>query len=364
MIDAFYTPSHLAELMASHVQNREPKLIADFAAGDGELLRVAHTHWPRAGVIAADIDRGSIRHIKRRNPAWSTGCCDFLHERSRSRCGPLRDQIGAISLVLLNPPFSYRGAKSCSVSVDKNRFSCTKALAFVATSIQYLSENGELLAILPTGTMFSEKDVSMWSFLRNRFDVRTIAEQERHAFSGCTARTIIVHLARLGKGQKTSRQKGPLGSTEVNNSQNLYMMKLVRGVVQMHTVNGTRSPKALPLIHSTDLSGSLVREPQRRTNQTRRILTGPAVLLPRVGEPRRDKVVLYLSRNPVVLSDCVIGLMCTSQKKAREVQTLLKRNWRIVKGAYGGTCAKYATLASLRQALTRLDMQFTTTSGN
>ena len=110
MIDAFYTPSHLAELMVSHVQYHEPKVIADFAAGDGELLLTAHRRWPHASIIATDLDKRSIRIIRHRNPVWSVGCCDFLNERSRIRCSPLRDMIGTVSLVLLNPPFSYRGA--------------------------------------------------------------------------------------------------------------------------------------------------------------------------------------------------------------------------------------------------------------
>jgi hypothetical protein len=136
-------------------------------------------------------------------------------------------------------------------------------------------------------------------------------------------------------------------------------VKIIRGVVQMHTVNGHQHRKALPLIHTTELRGGLVRESQRRTIQDRRTLTGPAVLLPRVGEPKKEKIALYLRRDPVVLSDCVIGLKCKSQEKAKSLGILLKEYWGVVQSAYGGTCAKYSTLSSLKKVCAGLGIRFT-----
>ena len=50
-IDAYYTPSQLAVQMVNVCSGR-PVVIADFAAGDGELLRKASKQWPRAKLSA------------------------------------------------------------------------------------------------------------------------------------------------------------------------------------------------------------------------------------------------------------------------------------------------------------------------
>jgi len=360
MIDVFYTPSNLAKLMISHVNQRKPKSIADFAAGEAELLQAARNRWKNAQFIATDLDKTSVRRLKRRYPTWSIGTCDFLKEKSRNQCHALRSNCGNVSLVLLNPPFSYRGGTHYEVKLDGEELSCSKAMAFVTTSIQYMKSDGELLAILPSGTMHTEKDRKIWRLLKSRFEVCVISNQDAYTFPACSAKTILIQLSKRNKSSVASNDEHNERDIQERHNPDVGTVKIIRGVVQMHTVNGHNSRRDLPLIHTTELFGDLVKKVPRRTIQNRLTLKGPAVLLPRVGEPKKDKIVLYLNKKPVVLSDCVIGLTCTSQEKAKSLQILLRQNWGVVKTAYGGTCAKYSTLSSLRRVFAKLRIQLTT----
>jgi hypothetical protein len=361
MIDVFYTPTHVAHMMISHVQQSDPKIIADFAAGDAKLLEAAYDRWKHAEFIAADLDPKSIRRIRRRHPRWRVGTCDFLNQKSRSRCAPLRNSEQKVSLILLNPPFSYRGGRRYEVVIDGVSLSCTKAMAFVATSIKYMSSGAELLAVVPAGTMHAERDAAIWTFLSSRFDVTVVAAHDRRTFDACTARTVVIRLARREETDTAVGGEKVVGS-QSNGRASLGTVEIIRGVVQMHTVNGCRAPDGFRFIHSTELRSGEVRKSSRRTTQERRVLMGPAVLLPRVGQLRRDKIALYLSGTPVVLSDCVIALRCRSKRQATAVRTLFMKNWDLLERAYGGTCAKYITLSSLVAILASLNLSYRSTS--
>src|SRR5688500_2052184 len=106
MNDQFFTPSEIATRLVAPFRRSSEKCIADFAAGDGELLRAAGLKWPRAKIIASDIDEVTVRSLKKDFPRWAIGKCDFLNERSRQRCNPISSVKGKITLLLLNPPFS------------------------------------------------------------------------------------------------------------------------------------------------------------------------------------------------------------------------------------------------------------------
>jgi tRNA1(Val) A37 N6-methylase TrmN6 len=364
MIDVFYTPLNLAKLMISNVKQRKPKSIADFAAGDAELLEAAYNRWKHTQFIATDLDKKSVRRLKIRYPKWSISTCDFLKEKSRNQCYALRNNCGKISLVLLNPPFSYRGGAHYKVEFDGEVLSCSKAMAFVTTSIQYMKPDGELLAILPSGTMHTEKDNNIWRLLNNKFEICVISNQDAYTFPECKAKTILIRL---------SKQKNiSFASNELHNDRNIKkrknsvvgIVKIIRGVVQMHTLNGHNSQKKLPLIHTTDLVDNSLQVTHRQTVQNRRILKGPAILIPRVGEPKIDKICLYLSRKPIVLSDCIFGLECSSPKSAFALKELLKKNWTLLQNTYGGTCAKYTTLSSLSRVFDILGIQYVHTGLN
>lgn len=155
-IDSIYTPSALARTMvdAAGVSLGAGHLIADFAAGSGELLIAAHERWPLAQIVATDINPTETQFLKRKNNSWQIGRCDFLNPKSRNGSLILRRLIGKITLVILNPPFSCRGGKKVVASTSGISVKCSVGLAFVVNSIDYLTVGGTLVVILPLGSLF------------------------------------------------------------------------------------------------------------------------------------------------------------------------------------------------------------------
>jgi hypothetical protein len=80
-------------------------------------------------------------------------------------------------------------------------------------------------------------------------------------------------------------------------------------------------------------------------------------LLPRVGEPRSDKVAILEDGVEVAISDCVIALVCESRGAARFVQETIRDNWKCVANRYSGTCAKFITLARLSEYLEQVGIR-------
>jgi hypothetical protein len=119
----------------------------------------------------------------------------------------------------------------------------------------------------------------------------------------------------------------------------------------MHTVKPTSSAGSKVLIHSTELSEDGLDLSRRQINSQSDGVCGPAVLLPRVGQPNKRKIVLYRGKSKVILSDCVIALKCRTYEEASKVRSTILDNWVAIERAYGGTCARYITLNSLTEFL-------------
>ena len=83
MKDQYFTPDYVAEQLVAPFRRRKIQSVADFAAGDGELLRAAEAKWPNASIFATDLDPKCASKLKRDHDNWNIGICDFLNERSR-----------------------------------------------------------------------------------------------------------------------------------------------------------------------------------------------------------------------------------------------------------------------------------------
>lgn len=344
-MDHFFTPTAVAKAMIDGAGSLEPRVVADFAAGRGELLSAARARWPRCVVVATDISSAHVRVLKG-NQGWKIGRCDFLNIRSRRKCAALNTHAGKVSLALLNPPFSERGARTSEAILGGQRLRCSQALAFIITATDYLHPDGQILAILPAGSLTSEKDEDAWKVLRQRFRVDLLGTNGRNTFAGCFPRTLIVRLS-SHCGVPTARRASRMKAT----SHRRICLELIRGTVPMYSVRPMRKENSQPLVHSTELRDNRILPAQSRVPETERSVIGPAVLLPRVGQPAASKVCLYLSRRRVALSDCVFGLQCSTPDAARRLQRLLTRKWPLVEKQYNGTCARYLTVRALTTLL-------------
>ena len=356
-MDQIYTPPYLAALMAKASRARpsqsEEFIVADFAAGSCELLLAAASVWPTATMVATDIDSRAVCNVRKISNSWRTGVCDFLNPRSRRSSPVLRSLKRRTNLVLLNPPFSCRGGKRISASLGDVSSKCSLGLAFVVNSIEYLTEGGELIAVLPQGSLTSEKDATTWSLLRRMGETEILKTNGLRTFARAAVRTAVVRF------QKRHTWVKPEPSPVVNArsaSNDLHpTVQIVRGTTQMNEIQrGEGYTDSFPFIHSTHLQDFTVSSHCEVRGRPGRCAAGPMVLLPRVGQPKRSKVVQYPYSDAFMLSDCVIALMCPSPDKAELLWSDLQSNWSLLEREYVGSGARYITNRRLSDLLTRL----------
>lgn len=341
--DRFDTPADVAQVMVASVKQRRPTTIADFAVGGGGLLDAASARWPGATIIGADIDAATVARLRRLRPTWRLTCIDFMDPNARTR-----SRLGAgpkTSLVLLNPPFSGRGGRP-TVKVGAKAFRCSRALAYLIACIPYLDRRGEIVAVLPAGCLTNEQDQIAWQFLNSLFSTTVLSRHDRNTFDDCFVHTVLVHLRR-----RTSKDRVEIPLRAEPTAVGGPEVRLTRGWVQMFKLRRSAAKSQVRVIHSTALRHGRIALDSSRVARAQGYITGPAVLLPRVGEPSVTKLAMLPPGESVALSDCVIALSTETAVAAGHLYSVLAEKWTAVEAAYGGTCAKFITLAALRTAL-------------
>ena len=358
MIDSIYTPPDLAAKIVRCIKVRTPpKVIADFAAGDGQLLRAAERKWKRCRFVAVDIDLAAVRKLRNQKKSWWIGRGDFLKTKSRSHIPFLPNLEGGISVVILNPPFSCRGAKTILTNLGDKILRTSIAMAFVVSALRYLGNGGQLIAILPSGCLQSQKDDVAWQAIRETCRVEVLGQHGHKTFSGWTPKTSIV---RITKRSRRVRVRSEHQRQTMVDSSSSAAVKLFRGRISMHTLNGYKVKSPIPLVHTTELRPEGIDVGRRfldKSQTSNKTISGPSVLLQRVGSPDFRKIQLYLSKDPIALSDCVIGLKCDTAQDAIVVKDSLVREWGRLESKFSGTCAKYITLRRLNELLIALGIR-------
>lgn len=350
MTDKHYTPAEIAEKLVGSLGLR-PKLIADFAAGEGALLKAARARWPASILLGTDLNASAVEKIKKLKRLKAQRC-DFLSERSRERCILLERNAQAVDLVVLNPPFSCRGARH-KVDVDGDTFSCSKAMAFVINSTRYLRSSGVIAAILPSSCMTSERDFQARKWLSNRFELRWGEVSNSDQFAGCSVSVVFMYLAK-GKGEvrRESKLPGIVTGRAID-------VKLIRGKQQMDTIKRNASRGGTRLVHTTDLTDGVTTFNKYRSSSADRAIAGPALLIPRVGKFDAGKICVIRSRYRFVLSDCVFALEATSLQQLTAVRDRILQNEDLFRRSYSGSCAKYISIAGLQSFLRTINVRST-----
>ena len=352
LIDEIFTPSHLANELVelATARRRELGVVADFAAGDGALLRAAVQRQPSLEVVGLDIRRTTVHKLQALNSSWQIGSCDFLNPRSRASSPVLRRNRGRVSTALLNPPFSCRGAQREEVSLGDKRLTCSIAMAFILTAVDYLTPDGQIIAVAPRGVEKSVRDEAAWEFLHSMGTVEIVGYPDRGTFPGTALRSLLL---RFTMGPSTVRRRPSRSLVATQDKRPI--VSLVRGTVQMHRARITSA--GMPLVHTTDLSNGQLRPELDRTSVPGRSCCGPVVLVPRVGRPMLSKVVRLALRSDMMLSDCVIALECDSEDDSVKVQRVIEERWDEFEDSYGGSCAPYISLKALQDVLERFGFQ-------
>jgi hypothetical protein len=348
-VDRFYTPPKLARLLAEAVnpKTKEP-IVADFAAGDGQLLRAAVARWPKAKITGIDINATTILGLGKRHRKWQLARCDFFARRAREACVVLRRVAGKVDIIFLNPPFSVRGNTRRAVRIREHETCCSHGLAFLIAALPYLDRRGELVAIMPAGSLSSEMDDDAWSLIMQFYRRSIIKVNDGKTFSGCFARTVVI---------KLKARTRPLSGADRQNTLTVvpHDISIKRGAVDIPSLNGDHVTVPIPLVHTTELRGHLPDLSKRRIDIARASIRSYAVLIPRVGRPKPDKVCVLKRNCPVALSNCVLAVRCKTKRDAELLGKRLIDNWKIMESAYVGTCAQYTTIRRVREVIVTIN---------
>ena len=340
-LDNHYTPTAVAKSLVAAVHDIRPHLVADLAAGRGDLLLEAERKWPTSTFAAADIDRCSIRYLARQRPLWMVGRCDLRNERSRSSSPILRELYGSVSLILLNPPFSCRGGTKHAVKMGDRLILASTAMSFLLTATTYVSKSGYIASIMPLGCLSSTRDRKAWDYLQRKFNVDLVETYPKGTFPNSAAATAIVRLSPY-----TGTRHAISFFRDIQPSAPILRIQVIRGGCQIHRANQNSSHPRL--IHYTDIRNGSVEINCRRGSGRHPCVTGSLVLIPRVGRITPGKIVVYKAIERVMLSDCVIALKTKTMNQAIFLQNLLVDNFSRVRQCYVGTGAPFITIDRLR----------------
>lgn len=330
-MDRFYTSPELADALVGLATPRRRALsIADFACGEGSLLLAAERRWPAALMVANDVSAASVASLRKSRPKWQAACSDFLNPRS-VRSSSLRNHIARVDIVLLNPPFSRRNRQTFEVAVGNEVFRVSIAMAFVVNSIPFLRSDGAILAVLPDGCLVSKHDEPVWRALREQFKVEVIRDNARSAFQGVSARTCLVRMTKVNvRAPVAEHVAAP------------FALTISRGRVQMHSRTVVHVRQGRPLVHTNNLLNGTVTHSGEHVHGG--VLTGPALLFPRVGLVTPGKLCVLGAGRRVTLSDCVLGVVCESEVEVEALRRMVLASWPTFASAYRGTGAPYITV--------------------
>ena len=334
--------------MVDAIERDEVKTVIDPAAGDGALLECATRRWPEARVFASDIDRSRVRALAAR-VEWEVLAGDFLQRDAAAR---LTRSVGSASSrsVLLNPPFSSRGATRFSAGGGApSTVYGSRAMAFLLGSSVLVGDEGQLVALLPRSVLSSERDAAGRRWLAGRGILEEISRPSKRVFAGTVAETVVVRWTpnldqQTGAEERVSDPSATAAGWGV-----------VRGSRQMHTVEPMVGPGTVRLVHTTNLRKGRICGARVRIRPTLadRVVDGPAVLIPRVGRPDARKIVVH-SGTRIALSDCVFALTHPDESACRALLDLLIADFDRLRACYGGTGAPYLRRATLIALLTEL----------
>ena len=342
MRDSFYTPTLLAEKLVSYISGKRFSSVADFCVGDGELLRAAQSLWQDIRCYGIDISKEVISQLSINHPNWIVEVCDFLNKSQRTECVISKDK--KYDLILLNPPFTCKGSTINKVIFNEVEYKMSTAMMFLTESLQYLHNDGLMLAILPISCAYSQKDKKIWQYLTQEYNLRILEERDKQYFKKCYPNIVLVSI-----NDKSLNSSEILDAFTLNIKCN--KISTFRGNLSVNEkVNSTLAEKT-PFIHSTNLINNTLQNITSYTICPKSQITGPAVLLLRVGNPNIKKICTISQNETYIISDCIIAIKTSNQNEANKLKQLLIKNWDYVKSLYKGTAAKYITLERLNSFL-------------
>jgi predicted RNA methylase len=272
-MDQYFTPPEVAKRIVDSLTCEAPVKVSDFAAGEGSLLAAVVDRWPESLLYATDLDKRSVRGLRRRFKNITVRICDFLDHRKRD-ASFFKTLEGELSLIVLNPPFSCRGTKHY-VEWKNEIVACSKALAFVISSLKYLRWNGIVVSLVPSSCLTSDRDRRAIQLLADEFHITEMMAENGYQFRGCSVEVRCVALRRREKViQESEAVVQPLRPRII-----VSRVRLFRGRLSMCDARRSKSAAAAPILHTTHLKNNRAIIPNFKVRSDM-VLNAPAVLLP------------------------------------------------------------------------------------
>ncbi|WP_252513044.1 SAM-dependent methyltransferase, partial [Acinetobacter bereziniae] len=215
-----------------------------------------------------------------------------------------------------------------------NDISSGIALFFIYKSLTYLTEDGQILAILPNGCFSTERDALGLKYIQNSYNFEKFEIKNTRIFHKARPNTSIIRITK----QKSIFKKLSSPPPSVH-SDHLKTFKIFRGNIQLHkkTTSGLT-----PLLHTTSLKNKNL-EPINYICSHLPTIKGRMLLIPRVGNFNKNHIISYYSKNNIYLSDCLFSIECKNLKESILLKKYIFNNWESFTALYNGSGAKFIT---------------------
>lgn len=344
--DSYYTPSLLADKLTGYVIAKHVRTAIDFCVGDGDLLKAVARRYKNVKLYGTDISDDAIEKLSCDCPEWHLAQCDFRDDKCLEKVNFLTGK--KFDLIMLNPPFTCKGSIIEQIEFEGEEYKVSTAMYFLIRALRFLNDNGGLYAILPISCVYSEKDHKAWEYLKKHYNACILDESERVIFSKnkilstdatvtCSPNIVMVYAGHYA----VNGLKAP----EHTSFSVLPVIDIVRGCVRMQNPPYSLSPKAVKLIHTTNIQGGNLVNLRHVLLKSARQIGGFGVVIPRVCNPSPMKIALLDGISTYVLSDCVIVLHTATMSDAERVRQHILANWTDFVSIYKGTGAQYTTLS-------------------
>jgi hypothetical protein len=343
-VDRYFSPVDVAKEMARQIPSSFDGLVFDPAAGNGALLAAAIEQAPSAEILAADVDAVSVAQLRAAYPHWTVGSADVLNPRSRGSSSAWRRAgSGQETIVLLNPPFSFRGGSGARVILGGESRIVSPAVAFLLEVARSLDGVKSIIALLPEGCLHNLRDRPVWRELHGGFEQDVIRTFAPRAFPGAVANTVLV---RLDSGASRSPSAAETPVLRVLGSQ-CTCVDVIRGRVAVEASSSTDAgSSAAMFLHTTDLADTARGVPRLRFAPTRLATRGDLLLIPRVGPGPSGRIKLARDAT-IVLSDCLFALRTREALLVDRLNAFLVEYSTALGDEYRGTGARHLTLERL-----------------
>lgn len=343
-LDRYYTPERVArQALEGASLDGLPEICVDSACGIGRLLDAVSNVFGKVQCAGLDRDKRAIASLRRKNPHWNLAVGDLLKKTRKDRLFTKLMPV-VTDLLVLNPPFSHGASKNIGIVYDGRELRVSVAMAHILRSVELFHPRQGAIAIVPESLLYSETDSTARALLAEKYNFKKLRNLSSSTFQGARANASVIQMTPGASLKKDALHLAKLKQIGV---------KIIRGGLPVYQME--QSSRGTRYVHSTDLRKIARGDPASKFTKTagvaKGIVSGWAVLIPRVGRPDRLAIVAVNIAVPIQLSDCVICIECRNSQAAMDVELRIKSSWSEFFDLYKGTGARYITIGRLRDWL-------------